>query len=382
MSDLNEDNEVPRRRELAVPDGGYGWICVLGQFLINGFTWGTAAAYSVYLSWYLTHNLFPDAVSLDFAVIGGLNFAVAVLVAPFVNLAVRHFGIRIPMFLGVVCLPAGLIAASFAQEIWHLYLSQGFLVGLGIGLLYIPATAVIPQWFSTKRSLANGICAAGSGIGGCTMCFATQAMIDQIDYTWSLRISAVVVFFVNLIATLLVRSRNADVKPTERMFDYRLLLRYNVLLLLGWSFIIMFGYITLMFSLPDFASTLGRSASDSATVAAVLNIGAAVGRPAIGYISDRFGRVETTAILTAVCSVLCFAMWIPTTDYATLIAFALLSGAILGVFWAVRLYFHHAYAHADRTLGNCTACCRSCGTQRRAIFAISCLADCCCTRNR
>ena len=25
------------------PDGGYGWICVAAQFLINGFTWGVAA---------------------------------------------------------------------------------------------------------------------------------------------------------------------------------------------------------------------------------------------------------------------------------------------------------------------------------------------------
>jgi len=25
------------------PDGGYGWVCVLGQFFINGFTWGVVA---------------------------------------------------------------------------------------------------------------------------------------------------------------------------------------------------------------------------------------------------------------------------------------------------------------------------------------------------
>lgn len=26
-----------------LPDGGYGWVCVGAQFLINGFTWGVAA---------------------------------------------------------------------------------------------------------------------------------------------------------------------------------------------------------------------------------------------------------------------------------------------------------------------------------------------------
>lgn len=28
------------------PDGGYGWFCVLAQFLINGFTWGVVAVSS------------------------------------------------------------------------------------------------------------------------------------------------------------------------------------------------------------------------------------------------------------------------------------------------------------------------------------------------
>lgn len=26
-----------------LPDGGYGWICVMAQFFINAFTWGVAA---------------------------------------------------------------------------------------------------------------------------------------------------------------------------------------------------------------------------------------------------------------------------------------------------------------------------------------------------
>ena len=31
----------------APPDGGYGWVCVLSQFLINGFTWGAVTVCQV-----------------------------------------------------------------------------------------------------------------------------------------------------------------------------------------------------------------------------------------------------------------------------------------------------------------------------------------------
>ena len=97
----------------------------------------------------------------------------------------------------------------------------------------------------------------------------------------------------------------------------------------------MFGYITLMFSLSDYALAIDRSDSDSATVAAILNLGAAFGRPMIGYASDRYGRVEVAGILTFVCGILVFVLWMPTTLYGVLLAFAFISGAILGVFWAV-----------------------------------------------
>ncbi|KAK7955089.1 MFS general substrate transporter [Apiospora saccharicola] len=317
------------------PDGGYGWVCVAAQFLINGFTWGVAASYSVYLGHYLSHGLFSEARPLDYAFIGGFNFAFALLVAPLATFLARRYGVRVPMLAGVALLPTGFIAASFAQRVWHLYLSQGLCVGLGIGLIYIPATAIIPQWFERKRSLANGICAAGSGVGGLIVCFSTQAMLDHVGYAWSLRITAAIVVAVNLLATLLVRSRDKEIHPDQRIFNFGLLRGYEAKLLVGWSFVLMFGYITLMFSLSDYAKEIGRSDQEAATVPALLNLGAALGRPLIGFASDRLGRVEVAGVLTFACGVLVFGLWLPTTSYAALGVFATISGAILGIFWAV-----------------------------------------------
>jgi MFS family permease len=295
-------------------------------------------SYSVYLAYYLSHNKFPGGTPLDFAFIGGFNFAFALLVAPLATLLTRLYGVRGPMFVGVVLLPSGFIGASFATKIWHLYLSQGLCIGLAVGLIYIPATAVIPQWFLKKRSLANGICSAGSGIGGLAVCFATEGMLQSIGLVWALRVTAFVVFFVNLVATLLIRSRNEEIQPDLRMFNFRLLRAYHAQLLLAWSFVMMFGYITLMFSLSDYAKAIGRSDSESATVAALLNLGAAFGRPLIGYVSDRYDRVGVAGVLTFVCGVLVFVLWMPATVYGVLLVFALLSGAILGIFWAVSGY--------------------------------------------
>jgi hypothetical protein len=49
------------------------------------------------------------------------------------------------MFLGIFSQTLGFILASFASQIYQLYLTQGLLVGFGIGLTWIPSIAVLPQ---------------------------------------------------------------------------------------------------------------------------------------------------------------------------------------------------------------------------------------------
>lgn len=272
---------------------------------------------------------------MDFAFIGGFNFSMAMLVAPLVTIIARKRGTQFPMTIGVVLLAAAFISASFARRTWQLYISQGILVGFGVGFTYIPSIATLSQWFEKKRSLANGISAAGSGIGGLIFSFATEAMIDRISLAWSFRITAIVACAANLTATLLIRNRNETLRPPQRGFDTGLLRRYDVQLLLAWAFISMFGYITLLYSLPDFARTLGLSSGQAATISAILNAGTAIGRPFIGVISDRYGRIEVAGILTLICGITCFAIWMPARSYGVTIFFALISGAILGVFWVV-----------------------------------------------
>lgn len=273
------------------------------------------------------------------------------IVSPLVTVLTRKYGKHTTMALGVVFQATGFATASVSRNIWQLYLSQGVLIGLGTGFLYIPSTAILSQWFSTKRSLANGISAAGSGVGGAVFAWATGSMIEQLSVSWSLRITCFIGLIANTIATTLIRDRNKHIQPAQLALDTRLLLRLDVWLLLSWAFTSMLGYIVLLYSLGDFAIAIGLSRSQSTTIIGLLNVGTAVGRPIIGIWSDRFRRVDVAAILTILCGASCFAFWLPATGYGLSIFFALVIGAILGVFWMVSILLT-AYRRSITNPGN------------------------------
>lgn len=150
---------------------------------------------------------------VDFAFIGGLNFSMAMLIAPGVTVLARMLGIRIAMSLGVIVQATVYITASFAHEIWQFYLTERVLVDLGVGLLYVPSVAVLSQWFDRKRSVANGIAAAESGLGGVTFTWATEAKINNLSLAWVLRVTGLLTFVATFVAVALIRDRNRNIRP-------------------------------------------------------------------------------------------------------------------------------------------------------------------------
>lgn len=135
----------------------------------------------------------------------------AQLISPIATISTRKFGTRVTLLIGVFFETLALIGASFATKTWHLFLSQGVCFGWGMGLLFTGSVGVIPQWFTTRRSFANGIATSGTGIGGLTYSLATGAIIQNIGVGWAYRILGICAFSANLISALLVRDRNKQV---------------------------------------------------------------------------------------------------------------------------------------------------------------------------
>lgn len=292
-------------------------------------------SYGVYLAYYLTENKFPGATPLQFAFIGGLSVSQSMLVAPLVTLCLRHTSTRTGMCIGIVLQTTSLILASFSTKIWHLFLTQGVMFGWGLGFLFSSSVGTISQWFSVKRSMANGITAAGSGIGGLIFSLSIQSMIQSLGVAWAFRIVAICTFCVNSICTILIRDRNKIINPNQRAFDFTLLKRFEFLLLLAWGFFSMLGYIVILFSLPDYAASVGMTKRQGSILTAMLNLGMAFGRPLVGISSDRFGRINISGSMTAVSGLSCFFIWIWAKDFGVALLFSLINGAVCGTFWTV-----------------------------------------------
>lgn len=164
--------------------------------------------------------------------------------------------------------------------------------------------------------------------------FAVRAMIANIGLAWALRITGIVPGICNIVAATFLRSRNKQIKPTLRGFDFRLFRNEAVLLVLGWGFMNLLGYMVILYSLSDFARSLGLQPGKAAAVTAILNVGTLVGRPLIGMASDRYGRIQVAGLATFSNAVLIFGFWLPAQSFPLLVVFALLAGAVVGIFWS------------------------------------------------
>ncbi|KAI1617096.1 MFS transporter, MCP family, solute carrier family 16, member 10 [Exophiala viscosa] len=315
------------------PNGGYGWVCTACVFLINAHSWGLNSAWGIFLAHYLSDSTFANASNLEYALIGGLSISSSGLSAPMVSVSQRYFGTQITLLIGTGLLFAALFGASYATEIWHLFLTQGVCFGFALGFLYIPATAVLPQWFSTRRSLAMGIASAGSGLGGLAYNLVAGRIVQELGVDWAYRILAFCGLAVNVVCSFLLKDRNKAVQPIQNAFSYRELANVEVVLLIAWGFFTELGYIVLLYSLPNYATSIGLTAGQGSIVGAVLNLGLGLGRPVVGYYSDVFGRINMAALMTALSGVVCLAIWVPAKNYGVLLLFALTAGCFSGIFW-------------------------------------------------
>ncbi|KAH7032689.1 major facilitator superfamily domain-containing protein [Microdochium trichocladiopsis] len=327
-------------------DGGYGWVVAVCVFVANAHTWGINASWGVLLNHFLTNDSFPGASKFLYALIGGLSISQSLIIAPVAVAAHARFGPRVTMLAGALFIFAALCAAGSSTQIWQLILTQGFVFGWGMGFIYLPAMEVLPHWFSRHRSLAVGLAASGAGLGGLAYSLLTGQLLQRYDVVWTYRILSFVSLVMNLASVAFLRQHplcrqrrrgsgdGITGKSQHQALNPRHFGRVEILLVVLWGFVTELGYITLLYSLPTYATSIGLDPVQGSVAQALLNLGSAVGRPIVGYYSDRVGRINIALAATFACALFVFALWLPAHSYGALLAFSLLVGTVCGTFWS------------------------------------------------
>ncbi|KAI0165399.1 major facilitator superfamily domain-containing protein [Hypoxylon sp. FL1284] len=218
---------------------------------------------------------------------------------------------------GVLVTTLGFTLASFSRSIWHLLLTQGFLVGLGMSLLYFPLLAPAPEFFTNHRATAMGFILAGGGAGGLIFSPVIRALLSSVGGRWTLRIYAVINLLAGLpVAWAVPRSRFAGVSTAdapERQNTHvsrALATQATFIFSVIAAFLQSAGAQLPLSFIPSYTTSLGLNVSQGANYLAASNAINAVSRVLTGYAGDRLGRQNTLVLTLLLAATSVFALWL------------------------------------------------------------------------
>ncbi len=326
------------------PDGTVtGWISLICVTFINTFSWGANTSYGVLMSYYMESNHFPGATKEDYALIGGLNLGLSFIACSLSNSLVRRFYYKHIMYLGSALVFICYFVAAEVKTIVQLIIVQGLILSIAYALAAAPSMVVIPSWFLERRSFANGISSGGAGLAGLIFSRPVQAVIDSTgSYKWALRMVGIICGVMLFVSIFLVRCRRkfqvtSDIPIWKEIFqnivNWRIYKMPPIIYLIIWNFIYGIGYAILLFSMSSYGRTIGLTSSQGSLVTTLQSAAQMIGRPALGYISFLFGKINVTIIFTLLLGILSLAYWVFIKSYGPLIGFGIIAGFIMGVNW-------------------------------------------------
>jgi len=69
------------------------------------------------------------------------------------------------LWVGTALITIGMFLVGISDQFYQVLLTQGVIMGLGIGCLFLPAPAVVAQHFDARLGLAVSIASVGSAVG-------------------------------------------------------------------------------------------------------------------------------------------------------------------------------------------------------------------------
>jgi OFA family oxalate/formate antiporter-like MFS transporter len=306
------------------------WVLAITAFLMQ-LALGSVYAWSVFLKPVGTvYHVSRLQANLTFSIVL-LALGVTAGFGGYLN---NRFGPRVIATLGGILYGLGVILAAFAApNIFILYLTFGIIGGIGIGLGYIVALAMLIKWFPDRRGFITGLAVAGFGAGALITSPVAAALITSVGLGSTFLYLGIAYLVVIVIVAQFFRTAPDGYAPagwtpsvrqqTDRATrDYTLL---GALRLPRWYilWLILALNVTAGAALISVASPLaqkftGVGAVTAALLVSVIGIFNGAGRLFWGWLSDGIGRPFTFLSMFIIQAIV-FAILPSITSFALLL---------------------------------------------------------------
>ena len=138
---------------------------------------GIASAFGVFQLFYEKELLKTTSIS-SISWVGSVQAFLLVVVGVFAGPLFDLGYLRSLLVVGNFLIILGMFMLSLSTEYYQVFLAQGICFGLGSGMLYVPAMALVATEFTTKRAVAVGLASTGSSIG--SFLFTLEHMVASV----------------------------------------------------------------------------------------------------------------------------------------------------------------------------------------------------------
>ncbi|ELK03781.1 monocarboxylate transporter 13 [Pteropus alecto] len=320
------------------PDGGWGWMVVLSAFFQSALVFGVLRSFGVFFVEFVA-AFEEQAARVSW--IASIGIAVQQFGSPVGSVLSTKFGPRPVVMAGGVLAALGMLLASFATSLTHLYLSIGLLSGCGWALTFTPTLACLSRYFSRRRSLATGLALTG---GSLSVAFAPFFQWLLNHYAWRGALLLVSALSLHLVACgALLRPLSLTEDPAMGGPGAQLisLLRHGPFLCYAVALtLINTGYFIPYVHLVAHLQDLNWDPLPAAFVLSVAAISDLVGRVVSGWLGDTVpGPVARLLILWTTVTGVSLALFpvarAPTALVTLAVAYGFTSGALTPVAFSV-----------------------------------------------
>ncbi|KAL2871729.1 major facilitator superfamily domain-containing protein [Aspergillus lucknowensis] len=268
--------------------------------------------------------------------IGSLGAAIAPLSGMLIARIISLAGYRLTACLGGVLLGLGEFTAGWStKSLPAMFVTQGFIFGLGSAMTFLPAATVPSLWFKKRRGLATGIVYGGAGVGSAVIALTMESLIKKTGLATALKILGAAAWGIMLPASYFLKAPAGRGRAVSTV-QWHLFRSLKFLIMLVMGAIATFPLFVPPFLLPLYITSVGLSSQVAAAILAAWNLASALGRIGMGFGADAFlGPVNSFFVSLTLIGLSTIALWPFANSLGLLIFFAILSGIGSGGFFSL-----------------------------------------------